>query len=998
MTKFKKSIIVLIFTWSVLLSFHVMGKSVELPKPDYNNSMMFSLIYPMPDTVTDDFQYILDRFGNGLYAPLTVSTYKGIDLIWGVKPIEADAGLKEFKNDIDNLITKAKSYNVGIHLILMNGLSRDTELYNYAEQEDMRNAQWYNDNNVASQEQMNTQYPEGHGPLNSYVYGTLSRYARKMRTHLEAKVKAAFDYLAKVQKANPDVTIIVSAPGEPELNSSRMNPDKALQDYFCDYSPFSVLEFQDWIKHTGMYGEGEKYEGQGYEKGGSQYVGRTGLQKFNQDFGTNFVFWTLKYFRWSLSDPDGSDQWNDTTVDPHSVPYDLYKQDEMMPSDGNYFMPGGFDAPRKMKSKGEDAFWDLWQLFREMQVHHYVKDMAEIALKSGFQADHYFTHQIPADYIGGTRPGDSSITLNSRYYTSASPLWTASNLSSRIGLGVSIYDEKYDHTIFRTSLYSVPALASLSKNWGATEYNPDVVTTGNINDVGTTDSIYPQVMRLYDYNAHLISFFKWEGNIAYRFKDTNRELAIKQFFDAVKDKARGPITEMFSPISVSGFKGKYVVETTAGVKLEWSSLIWSDLKYKWSDWGDFKEFVIYRGTTSDFICNNASEITHLTGLHYVDHALQTRGINYYYKISAVNVNGELGQPVSVNVYVPPAGTSIINLSTEKLNFGGTTAGIVSDPRIITVSNIGEGVMNWQVSKNVSWLECTPASGKNTGEVKISVNAAGLTPGEYTAIVTVQAEKALEPSRTIDVTFRIYEDGKDAAPFGTFETPDNGGQVDGMVSFTGYAVDDIGIDRVKIYFKNGDWREYICDAFILENSRPDIEAAFKDYPGTNRSGWGFTVSMDLFPVDQNTHYKFYAVAVDKTGHETLFQSRVVITDVSLNTKPFGAIETPASGETISGKDYINWGWVLAQKKNYIPSDGSTISVLIDGVNVGHPVYNLKRDDLANRFTGYANSEGALGYFVIDTTKLSNGLHSIVWIATDNEGHSEGIGSRYFYVKN
>jgi len=37
-------------------------------------------------------------------------------------------------------------------------------------------------------------------------------------------------------------------------------------------------------------------------------------------------------------------------------------------------------------------------------------------------------------------------------------------------------------------------------------------------------------------------------------------------------------------------------------------------------------------------------------------------------------------------------------------------------------------------------------------------------------------------------------------------------------------------------------------------------------------------------------------------------------------------------------------------------------------------------------------------VIDTTKLSNGLHSIVWIATDNEGHSEGIGSRYFYVKN
>jgi hypothetical protein len=67
-------------------------------------------------------------------------------------------------------------------------------------------------------------------------------------------------------------------------------------------------------------------------------------------------------------------------------------------------------------------------------------------------------------------------------------------------------------------------------------------------------------------------------------------------------------------------------------------------------------------------------------------------------------------------------------------------------------------------------------------------------------------------------------------------------------------------------------------------------------------------------------------------------------------------------------------------------------------VGHPVYNNYRADIATLFPGLQNSNGAVGYYYIDTTQLSNGLHTIAWVATDSAGNAQGLGSRYFLVQN
>jgi hypothetical protein len=128
------------------------------------------------------------------------------------------------------------------------------------------------------------------------------------------------------------------------------------------------------------------------------------------------------------------------------------------------------------------------------------------------------------------------------------------------------------------------------------------------------------------------------------------------------------------------------------------------------------------------------------------------------------------------------------------------------------------------------------------------------------------------------------------------------------------------------------------------------------------------------------------------------TKAIVVDNAHAAKPFGTLDTPTQGGTISGTDSVNFGWALTPQAANIPIDGSTITVVIDGMLVGHPTYNQFRPDIANLFPGYANSMGAVGFFHIDTTTLANGVHTISWNAYDNLGRGEGLGSRYFTVAN
>jgi hypothetical protein len=240
------------------------------------------------------------------------------------------------------------------------------------------------------------------------------------------------------------------------------------------------------------------------------------------------------------------------------------------------------------------------------------------------------------------------------------------------------------------------------------------------------------------------------------------------------------------------------------------------------------------------------------------------------------------------------------------------------------------------------------------------------------------------------------------PFGSFDIPVNGSTVSSSIPVSGWALDDTRVTAVKIYRNPLPGHEtgliYIGDATFITDARPDIKSSYLDYPFNDTAGWGYMMLTNFLPNNGNGTFTIYAVAEDNSGNSVTLGSKTITVDNANAVNPFGAIDTPRQGGTVSGGSYINWGWVLTPQPNSIATDGSTIDVWVDGIALGHPVYNLYRSDIASLFPGYANSSGAVGYFSLDTTSYDNGTHLIQWTATDTQGNTDGIGSRFFTVSN
>lgn len=352
-----------------------------------------------------------------------------------------------------------------------------------------------------------------------------------------------------------------------------------------------------------------------------------------------------------------------------------------------------------------------------------------------------------------------------------------------------------------------------------------------------------------------------------------------------------------------------------------------------------------------------------------------------------------GSDIGAYEYSPNSTQPWLNLERTQLSFGGTPYTSIPSQTVL-ISNLNKGTFNWNVSSNSQWLSVSPSSGSGDALLTVSVNPTGLASGDYTGTITVIASGAFDDTQTITVSLHIYSTGATTVPFGEFATPLEGSTLANSIPVTGWALDDIGVSSVKIY--NGE--TYIGDANFVEGARPDVEEAYPTFPNNYKAGWGYMLLTHFLPGGGNGTYTLIAKATDVEGNEIILGSKTITIDNAHAVKPFGAIDTPTQGGIATGKQYINYGWALTPKPNAIATDGSTINVLIDGAVMGHPVYNNYRADIASLFPGYANSNAAVGYFYIDTTYLKNGVHTISWDVTDNAGNCDGIGSRYFSVRN
>jgi hypothetical protein len=241
------------------------------------------------------------------------------------------------------------------------------------------------------------------------------------------------------------------------------------------------------------------------------------------------------------------------------------------------------------------------------------------------------------------------------------------------------------------------------------------------------------------------------------------------------------------------------------------------------------------------------------------------------------------------------------------------------------------------------------------------------------------------------------------PFGSVDTPANGSTIAGEVAIGGWGLDNSGVTGVDIY-RTPVAGEVVAEGLVLlgraslvEGARPDVARAYPSYPDASRAGWGYMLLSNLLPNVGNGTFTFHAFVRTVDGANVPLGSKTITVANDGSRAPFGTIDTPAQGQLVSGT-ITNFGWALTPAPSGIPVDGSSIDIYVDGVYRGHPVYNNYRSDIAQLFRGYANSSGAVGHFTLDTTTLTNGVHTIAWVVRDTGGNASGIGSRFFTVAN
>jgi hypothetical protein len=353
------------------------------------------------------------------------------------------------------------------------------------------------------------------------------------------------------------------------------------------------------------------------------------------------------------------------------------------------------------------------------------------------------------------------------------------------------------------------------------------------------------------------------------------------------------------------------------------------------------------------------------------------------------------------------------LSRTTLNFGAaanTATG--SDPQTVRLTFVGAGEAPcWTIANSNQNFSVLPSSG--TGNQTVTVSLASQTfPGGGSSVATFTVNNGtcgntmLNPGQQFVANFSIAASPQ--APTGAVDTPDDGATVVGSMGITGWVVDDIGVTAVKIYRQKvagetGDalGRVFIGDANLVEGARPDIEAANPTKPFNYRGGWGYLMLTNFLPNQGNGTFVLQAYATDKDGHETLLGQRTVVAANSTATAPFGAIDTPGQGASVSGASVLNFGWVLSKGPNRAdPPAGGAVSVIWDGVVIGSPMGWTSRDDLSAAFpvATYPGIVNALGVFVLNSTLYADGVHTLSWGVVANNGQSAGVGSRYVTTVN
>jgi len=257
---------------------------------------------------------------------------------------------------------------------------------------------------------------------------------------------------------------------------------------------------------------------------------------------------------------------------------------------------------------------------------------------------------------------------------------------------------------------------------------------------------------------------------------------------------------------------------------------------------------------------------------------------------------------------------------------------------------------------------------------ILVDTTQIADGRHTLAVTGTAANG--HSSTASTSFTVKNLTSANAIQLNIDVPNaNSTAFSGTAAFAGWAVSTSGtISSVQIF----------VDGVAQGNAqygvaRPDVCAAYPGRAGCPNVGWTFSLDTTFLT---NTTHMLEADATSSTGeHATMSRAFSVSNSYAGNPIRISIDQPAGDASPYEGLAQFS-GWAID------PSSAITsVAISIDGVPYGAAQYGLSRPDICSSYPGAVGCPNVGWSILVDTTHLTDGIHSLgVTVTAANGSHS------------
>ena len=239
-----------------------------------------------------------------------------------------------------------------------------------------------------------------------------------------------------------------------------------------------------------------------------------------------------------------------------------------------------------------------------------------------------------------------------------------------------------------------------------------------------------------------------------------------------------------------------------------------------------------------------------------------------------------------------------------------------------------------------------------------------------------------------------------------DTPAPGATVFGIVEVRGFVLDPRGVSRVTLLVDGAP----VHDADINQ-PRDDVRTRYARFFGEDFPyDPGFTTSFLASNYSAGSHTLAIRVTYSNSDVEDL-GTRTMTVDTATAQAPIGGLDSPRDPAVYGTQDYISGvfpvvGWAIdaagirqrVSPTGCNPATDSTchiladIEVMVDGMVVGQANYPLPRPDVANAHPDVTGAFDSGFQMNLDTSKYTNGPHTLSVRAWNTAGLSAVLASR------